>query len=89
MRGRAATLPLLSNALRATWQQRADDTLTVAGYERTGGVQEAVAATAERVHGQLPPEHQDIVRTLLLNLVQVGDAGTPGTTHATGPAART
>jgi WD40 repeat protein/transcriptional regulator with XRE-family HTH domain len=71
----AATLPLLSHALRATWQQRADDTLTVAGYERTGGVHQAVAATAERVHGQLPPEHREIARTLLLNLVHVGDAG--------------
>ncbi|MDC0772273.1 hypothetical protein POF73_36150 [Streptomyces sp. HD] len=71
----AATLPLLSHALRATWQQRPDDTLTVAGYARTGGVHEAVAATAERVHGQLPPEHQDIARMLLLNLVHVGDAG--------------
>jgi WD40 repeat protein/transcriptional regulator with XRE-family HTH domain len=69
----AGTLPLLSHALRATWQQRADDTLTVAGYERTGGVHGAVATTAERVHGQLPPEYQDIARRLLLNLVHVGD----------------
>lgn len=69
----AGTLPLLSHALRATWQHRTDGTLTVAGYARTGGVHEAVAATAERVYGQLPAQQQDIARRLLLNLVHVRD----------------
>nr|WP_277349569.1 helix-turn-helix domain-containing protein [Streptomyces sp. S3(2020)] len=69
----AAALPLLSHALRATWQQRVDGTLTVDGYERTGGVHGAVAATAERVHGRLPRQQQDIACGLLLNLVHVGE----------------
>ncbi|MFD5848138.1 nSTAND1 domain-containing NTPase [Streptomyces chartreusis] len=69
----AGALPLLSHALRATWQQRAEGTLTVAGYQRTGGVHGAVATTAERVHGQLSPDQWAIARRLLLNLVRVGD----------------
>ncbi|CAM5443237.1 hypothetical protein SVIOM74S_02128 [Streptomyces violarus] len=79
----AGALPLLSHALRVTWQQRVEDTLTVAGYERTGGVHGAVATTAERVYGQQPPNQQGIVRRMLLNLVQVGD-GTDTTRHRAG-----
>ncbi|MFI9172568.1 nSTAND1 domain-containing NTPase [Streptomyces lincolnensis] len=69
----AGALPLLSHALRVTWQQRSEDTLTVQGYQRTGGVHGAVAATAERVHGQLSPDEQAIASRLLLSLVRVGD----------------
>ncbi|HKN51093.1 MAG TPA: helix-turn-helix transcriptional regulator, partial [Amycolatopsis sp.] len=36
-------LPLLSHALLATWQEREGNTLTVAGYRRTGGIANAVA----------------------------------------------
>ncbi|MDV9173934.1 helix-turn-helix domain-containing protein [Streptomyces sp. W16] len=66
-------LPLLSHALRATWQQRSDGVLTVAGYERTGGIRGAVATTAERAYGQLTEDEQLIARRLLLSLVRVGD----------------
>lgn len=66
-------LPLLSHALRATWLQRVDSTLTVAGYERSGGVHGAVAATAERVHARLSIHQQEVARRLLLNLVHVGE----------------
>jgi len=40
-------LPLLSHALQATWEHRVDRTLTVAGYQATGGIRGAVATTAE------------------------------------------
>jgi hypothetical protein len=40
-------LPLLSHALLATWQRREGRRLTAAGYLASGGVQNAVAATAE------------------------------------------
>ncbi|MFE7076389.1 helix-turn-helix domain-containing protein [Streptomyces sp. NPDC057620] len=70
---RVGALPLLSHALRATWQQRSDDVLTVAGYERTGGIRGAVATTAERVYGQLTEDEQLLARRLLLSLVRVGD----------------
>ncbi|MFJ4536690.1 helix-turn-helix domain-containing protein [Streptomyces tibetensis] len=66
-------LPLLAHALRATWQQRSDGVLTVAGYGRTGGIRGAVAATAERVYGQLTEDEQLIARRLLLSLVRVAD----------------
>ncbi|MFI5476871.1 helix-turn-helix domain-containing protein [Streptomyces cacaoi] len=71
----SAALPLLSHALRATWQQRgADSKLSVAGYELTGGVHGGVAATAERAYATLAPEHQGRARHVLLRLVRVGGA---------------
>ncbi|MBQ0850222.1 helix-turn-helix domain-containing protein [Streptomyces sp. BH-SS-21] len=70
----SGTLPLLSHTLRATWQHRMDRVLTVAGYEGTGGVHGAVAASAERVHAQLEPEDRGAVRQVMLSMVRVGDS---------------
>ncbi|MET9731121.1 helix-turn-helix domain-containing protein [Streptomyces sp. NPDC006458] len=72
-----AALPLVSHALLATWQQREGDALTVAGYERTGGIQGAVARTAESVFARLYPAEQRTVRRLLSRLVQVSDEAAP------------
>ncbi|WP_432845928.1 helix-turn-helix domain-containing protein [Amycolatopsis sp. CA-161197] len=66
-------LPLLSHALLSTWQERDGSTLTVAGYRRTGGIGDAVAATAERVHAALPPRAREAARALLVHLVRIGD----------------
>ena len=42
-------LPLLSHALRATWERRDGRTLTVEGYRASGGVASAIARTADSV----------------------------------------
>jgi WD40 repeat protein/transcriptional regulator with XRE-family HTH domain len=65
-------LPLLAHALRATWQQRHDKTLTVAGYRSTGGIHQALTTTAERAYTRLDPPEQRIAQQILLRLVQVG-----------------
>ncbi|MEU1259609.1 AAA family ATPase [Streptomyces chartreusis] len=70
----AGTLPLLSHALRTTWQQRSDGVLTVAGYERTGGVHGAIATTAERAYARLASQERDAARTVLLGLVRIGQS---------------
>ncbi len=44
--GQTGGLPLLSTTLLELWQRRAGDGLTVAAYERTGGVRGAVARLA-------------------------------------------
>jgi WD40 repeat protein/transcriptional regulator with XRE-family HTH domain len=66
-------LPLLSHALLTTWQQRQGTRLTVAGYQLTGGIHGAVAATAERVHTSLDAAARQEARRLLLHLVRVGE----------------
>ncbi|GAA4027210.1 PQQ-binding-like beta-propeller repeat protein [Streptomyces plumbiresistens] len=69
----AGRLPLLAHALRATWQQRHGHTLTVDGYQATGGIRHAVATTAERLHAGLTPAEQHTARALFLRLVRIGD----------------
>lgn len=71
--GGAGALPLLSHALLATWQEREDDTLTVAGYRRTGGIDNAVAETAERAYRSLDESERRAAQRLLLRLVRVGE----------------
>ncbi|AZM58517.1 MULTISPECIES: helix-turn-helix domain-containing protein [unclassified Streptomyces] len=66
-------LPLLSHALLATWQQRDGSVLTVAGYERTGGIHGAIARTAEDVFTRLYPAEQQTIRRLLSRLVHVAE----------------
>ncbi|WP_025354816.1 AAA family ATPase [Kutzneria albida] len=68
----AGALPLLSHALLATWQRRQGGRLTVAGYRAAGGIQGAVAATAERAWADLDRAGQEAARLVLLRLVHVG-----------------
>ncbi|GGK71106.1 nSTAND1 domain-containing NTPase [Mangrovihabitans endophyticus] len=80
-------LPLLAHALRATWERRDARTLTVAGYRRTGGIQRAVAETAERVYVDLDERTRAGLRRALLGLVTVVDGlavrrrGSPAEVH--------
>ena len=67
--GEPGALPLLSHALRETWTNREGRTLTVAGYQATGGIRGAVARSAEEVYERVEPGHRAIVRDLMLRLV--------------------
>ncbi|MFE9722024.1 hypothetical protein ACFYQ5_00040 [Streptomyces sp. NPDC005794] len=69
----AGVLPLLSHALLATWQRRSAGRLTLAGYSAAGGIQGAVAATAERAWSSLGPAARTAARLLLLRLVRLGE----------------
>ncbi|MEU6373801.1 AAA family ATPase [Streptomyces sp. NPDC046909] len=69
----AGALPLLSHALLATWQRRKTGRLTLAGYRAAGGIQGAVAATAERAWSDLDPAARTAARLLLLRLVRLGE----------------
>ncbi|WP_399886677.1 hypothetical protein ACGH7X_19540 [Streptomyces sp. BBFR51] len=69
----AGVLPLLSHALLATWQRRKAGRLTLAGYRAAGGIQGAVAATAERAWSGLDPAARAAARLLLLRLVRLSE----------------
>ncbi|MGW1539114.1 NACHT and WD repeat domain-containing protein [Streptomyces sp. NPDC002309] len=69
----AGALPLLSHALLATWQRRKGGRLTPAGYRAAGGIQGAVAATAEQAWSRLDPAARTAARLLLLRLVRLGE----------------
>ncbi|MEU7041755.1 WD40 repeat domain-containing protein [Streptomyces varsoviensis] len=69
----AERLPLLAHALRATWQQRHGNVLTVDGYQSTGGIAHALANTADQLYDRLDPPGRQVARRLLLSLVKVGE----------------
>ncbi|WP_187280596.1 PD40 domain-containing protein [Microbispora sp. CSR-4] len=69
----AGRLPLLAHALRASWQQRHGATLTVAGYRTTGGIQRAIATTADQFFARLDAAGQRMAESLFLRLVKIGD----------------
>jgi WD40 repeat protein/DNA-binding SARP family transcriptional activator len=75
--GEPGALPLLSHALRTTWERREGRTLTVDGYRATGGIRGAVAQSAETLYAQVPPEQRPLVRDLLLRLVAPSPDGEP------------
>jgi WD40 repeat protein len=68
----AGRLPLLAYALRATWQRRSGNWLTIAGYEATGGIGGAIAKAAEDLYAGLDAGGQRTAQQLFLALVQVG-----------------
>ncbi len=75
--GEPGALPLLSHALRKTWEEREGRTLTVAGYRHSGGIRGAVARSAEQVYTLATPAQRPILRDLLLRLVVTGPDGEP------------
>ncbi|WP_412078658.1 helix-turn-helix domain-containing protein [Streptomyces xanthophaeus] len=79
----SGALPLVSHALMATWQRREGATLTVAGYEHSGGIRGAIARTAENVFARLYPAEQKTIRRVLARLVHVAD-GTGATRRRIG-----
>ncbi|UUU34286.1 hypothetical protein JIX56_33075 [Streptomyces sp. CA-210063] len=71
-------LPLLSHVLLETWRRRRGKTLTLAGYEAAGGLDGAIAKTAEDVHSGFTEGEAATARRVLLRLISPGD-GTPDT----------
>ncbi|MGD2050690.1 MAG: BTAD domain-containing putative transcriptional regulator, partial [Chloroflexota bacterium] len=67
-------LPLLSHALLETWRRRRGRTLTLAGYQESGGVHGAITQTAESVFNQLTPEQQAIARNIFLRLTELSES---------------
>ncbi len=67
-------LPLLSHALLESWHRRRGRMLTISGYLASGGVQGAIAETAEIVfQDELDPTQQGIARSIFLRLTELGD----------------
>ncbi|WP_349666510.1 WD40 repeat domain-containing protein [Actinomadura xylanilytica] len=78
---RAGMLPLLSYALDQAWRTRdrsaADEGLTLRDYEAAGGIEDAVATSAERAYARLGPAQQELSRRVFLRLTAIGDDGVP------------
>ena len=75
--GEPGALPLLSHALRQTWERRERATLTVDGYRATGGIRSAVAQSAEALYERASADQRRMLRDLLLRLVGSSPEGEP------------
>ena len=72
----AGVLPLLSHALDQAWRSRAGDVLGLADYERTGGIERAVADSAQGAYDRLTTDQQTVARQVFTGLTTVSDEGT-------------
>jgi WD40 repeat protein/class 3 adenylate cyclase len=71
--GEPGALPLLSHALRVTWERRDGRTLTVAGYRERGGAAAAVAQTADELVGSMPPDQRQLTRNTFVRLAELSE----------------
>ncbi len=83
--GQPGVLPLLSHALLETWRRRRGTTLTLAGYESTGGIERAIAQTSEGTFGKLSGRQQRLARQIFLRMTALGE-GTEDTKRRIGRA---
>jgi len=70
--GEPGGLSLLSTALLDLWRERNGPALSLAAYERTGGVRGAVGRHAEAAFRALDEDEQKVARRILLRLVEGG-----------------
>lgn len=71
--GAAGALPLLSTTLLELWLAREGEALTLAAYERAGGVRGAVARHAEAAFAALDGDGRVVAHRILLRLVAGGE----------------
>lgn len=71
--GEPGALPLISHALRETWERRDGRTLSVAAYRASGGVSSAVARTADAIVQATPAADRPLLRDSFLRLTELGD----------------
>jgi len=71
----AGALPLLSHALDQAWRHRTGPVVTLADYERAGGIDGAVAATAQRIYDSLTPGQQAAARQVFTRLTATSSEG--------------
>ncbi|HUR01159.1 MAG TPA: ATP-binding protein, partial [Nonomuraea sp.] len=79
----AGALPLLSQALRNTWERREDGRLTVRGYEESGRVRDSVRRTADKVLGRLPAEDRKTALRLFRRMTVITAGGRVARRRAT------
>jgi len=75
--GAPGVLPHVSHALVETWLRREGATLTVAGYEDSGGISGAIAKSADELYLSLDPDARATCRATFLRLVEISADGAP------------
>jgi WD40 repeat protein/transcriptional regulator with XRE-family HTH domain len=71
----SGVLPLMSQAMAATWQGREGSELTLRGYRRSGGVADAVNRSAETAYDALTGRQKDAARLVFTQLTVITPDG--------------
>ncbi|MDQ0930203.1 WD40 repeat domain-containing protein [Streptomyces turgidiscabies] len=80
--GQASVLPLLSHVLLQTWRRRRGNALTLDAFEAAGGLEGALARTAEEFYQELDEGRRKLARQVFVRLTALGD-GTEDTRRPT------
>ena len=67
----SGVLPLMSQAMAATWERREGNELTLRGYRRAGGVADAVNRGAQAAYDALTGPHKDAARLAFTQLAVI------------------
>jgi WD40 repeat protein/transcriptional regulator with XRE-family HTH domain len=71
----SGVLPLMSQAMAATWQYREGSELTLRGYRRAGGIADAVNRSAQAAYDTLTSRQQDAARSVFTQLTVITPDG--------------
>jgi WD40 repeat protein/DNA-binding XRE family transcriptional regulator len=71
----SGVLPLMSQAMAATWERREGSALTLRGYQRAGGVADAVNCGAQAAYDALTAGQQDAARLVFAQLTVITPDG--------------
>src|SRR5690349_9129846 len=71
----SGVLPLMSQAMAATWERREGHELTLRGYRRAGGVADAVNRGAQAAYDALTGPQQDAARRVFTQLTVIAPVG--------------
>lgn len=66
-------LPLVSHALLQTWRRRQGPVMTLAAYNAIGGIEHALARTAEQTYQALDTDQQRTAQQIFLRLTALGE----------------
>jgi WD40 repeat protein len=69
----ASVLPLLSHALLQTWRRRRGNALTLEAFNATGGLEGALARTAEEFYQDLDANQRELAREIFVRLAVLGE----------------
>ncbi|QDL11352.1 hypothetical protein DP113_28660 [Brasilonema octagenarum UFV-E1] len=78
VQGEPGAMPLLQHALLEMWKHRHGRWLRTVEYEAIGGVNKAIAQTADDVYNSLSPAEQDQVKNIFIRLTRLDENALQG-----------
>ncbi|MCC5667767.1 CHAT domain-containing protein, partial [Nostoc sp. CHAB 5784] len=78
VQGEPGAMPLLQHALLEMWKRRHGRWLRCVEYEAIGGVNMAIAQTADDVYNSLSPSEQDQVKNIFIRLTRLDESALEG-----------